>query len=93
MNGVSLLKSLMNQLAKLESASGKRVIIRDYLNSQFSASNDATPHKSDIFLNAYTAYLVSRSDLNRLNGKYAKGERSIAETANMVGLRLPQTSS
>ena len=95
MNRVSLLKSLMNQLTKLESTSGngKRVIIRDYLNSQFSTPNDVTLHKPDLFLSAYTDYLVSRSNLNRLNGKYAKGERSIEQTASIVGLSLPRSNS
>ena len=83
----------MNQLTTLESTSGKRVIIRGYLNSQFSTSNDVTPHKTDVFLSAYNDYIISRSNLNRLNGKYAKGERSIEETANIVGLSLPRTKS
>ena len=93
MNRASLLKSLMKQLTKLESTSGKRIVIRDYLNSQFSTSNDVTSYKPDVFLSAYTDYIVSRSNLNRLNGKYAKGERSIEETANIVGLSLPRTNS
>jgi hypothetical protein len=35
--------------------------------------------------------MESRNKLAKLHEKYCKGERTIEQTARMVGLRLPQT--
>jgi hypothetical protein len=40
--------------------------------------------------NAYLSYLESTRDTLALYAKYCRGERSIEEAANIVGLRLPQ---
>ena len=83
----SLIKSLLNELTKLES-SGKQVIIKDLLNNRLS--NTMTQSREEVFISAYTDYITSEIELRKLNGKYAKGERSIEETAKIVGLKLPE---
>ena len=84
----SLLNSLLNELTKLES-SGNQIIIKDLFKNIFSSTNTVTQSRDEVFISAYTDYITSGSELRKLHGKYAKGERSIEETAGMVGLKLP----
>ena len=80
-----LIKSLFN---KLEST-GEQIIVKDLLNNKFPTTS---PTKDKLFISAYTDYIASQLALRSLYGKYAKGERSIEETAKIVGLKLPQST-
>ena len=40
--------------------------------------------------NTYLSYLKNTREYSLLKSKYAKGERSIEESANIVGLSLPK---
>uniref|UniRef100_A0A1I8AEU0 Protein FMC1 homolog n=1 Tax=Steinernema glaseri TaxID=37863 RepID=A0A1I8AEU0_9BILA len=40
----------------------------------------------------YSVYLDSTRQLNELQQRYKGGERSVAESANLVGLKLPEVN-
>ena len=81
-----LLTVLSKELSKIESNSGNQVI--KFMNSRFSRLDNHNI-SDEVFLSAYTHYILSNRRLVDLVGKYAKGERSIKETASIVGLKLP----
>ena len=49
------------------------------------------PNEMHHLADTYTTYLESGRRLSELHEKYCKGERTIEQAAQMVGLKLPKT--
>ena len=70
--------------------------MRDFLREEFrqnylSDAKYCAAKDQMVFLgNAYLTYLRSTSETLQLYSRYCKGERSIEESANIVGLALPK---
>lgn len=72
------------------------IIIQDLLRNEFRQSNVTDAKycmEKDVkfyLANAYASYLNSTANAFQLYATYCRGERSIEESARIVGLRLPK---
>ena len=67
-------------------------ILRNEFRQNSVSGSQYCMEKNELFFlaNAYLTYLTSNNEALMLYSKYCKGERSIEESANIVGLRLPK---
>jgi hypothetical protein len=67
------------------------LIRNEFRQSKVTSSKYCKEENEQFFIaNAYLSYLRNTREYSFLKSKYAKGERSIEESANIVGLRLPK---
>jgi hypothetical protein len=91
---LGLYKSLYKHLCLNKPAEENvyRILLRnEFEQNSVSDSKYCMEKDQMIFLaNAYSTYLTSTVETLALYARYCKGERSIEESANIVGLRLPK---
>jgi hypothetical protein len=93
-NALSLYKNLYKNLkqTKTSELNVYRVLLRnEFIQHSVSDSKYCMEKDQMFFLgNAYLTYLESTKETLTLYARYCKGERSIEQSANIVGLRLPK---
>ena len=85
---LNLYKSLIRELKSDQKLLG---LIKCEFKKNIVTSSKYCKESNEQFIiaNAYLSYLKNTREYFILKSKYAKGERSIEESANIVGLRLP----
>ncbi len=91
---LSLYKNLFKHLkASKTNATHFQKLLRSEFRQNSVSDSKYCLQKNELFFlgNAYETYLSSTQKTLFLYSKYCKGERSIEESARIVGLKLPKT--
>lgn len=90
-------RRIVSELRKADKSFGRQSPQFKYLMDQMRDHQvtqrvySKAPEEAEHVANLYTTYLSSTRALTQLESRYSRGERSVEESARLVGLALPKT--